>query len=47
LARKAKRKGRWGRGCIHYYDVCLPEQSLHVLKPCCPGSGWISPADGK
>jgi len=45
-ARKAKRKEKEGGG-ICYYDICLPEQLLRVLKPCFPGSGRTLPADGK
>lgn len=29
------------------YNVCLPEQTLCVLEPCFPGSGWTSLPDRK
>ena len=45
-ARKAKRKEEEG-GAFVIYDVCLPEQLLHVLTPDFLGSGWTSSADGK
>lgn len=38
---------RGGRGDIHFYNICLPEQLLHVLKLCFPGSTWTSLTDGK
>jgi len=45
LATEAKRKEKDGGIC--YYDICLLEQLLCVLKPYFLGSGWTSPADGK
>ena len=35
------------RGGICYYDICLLEQLLRILKPYFVGSAWTSPADGK
>lgn len=40
------REGRRKRGFC-YYDLCLPEPPLNVLKPCFPGSIWTWLADEK
>lgn len=41
VRRKEKEAGR-----IHYYDVCLPEQSLTHTEPLLPRKRWTSSADG-
>lgn len=35
------------RVCFYYYNVCLLEQPLCILKPYFPVSGWTLPDVGK
>ena len=38
----------WEKGWrVRWWGVCLPKQSLCVMRPYFQGSGWLLPADGK
>lgn len=39
LNNKSRERGRCGD--FHGYGVCLPNQPLHILRPCFPGTGWM------